>query len=238
MRAILISGIEKNDKNPNDVQDFSKKCVELYGYLFHKLHILPKDILFFIPKFVLKLKEKGILKEINTFISEKSFEPLIIYFRGHGSRYSWSLYSKNLISSECFHLRFRRMKWVLKKQRGPLIVIADCCHAMSLFDYLKELKCQKLFIGLSPKNGLGWDTVIESIIQNWQNHKLASPLYNMPKGRSVRYVKIKDYRKSKYCLFNGNDGMFHRYYYDYFFKKIKIVLREGDNLDYLMYPKK
>lgn len=235
MRAVLLTGIER--KKDKLITTFSLECVKLYSYLFKKLHITKEKIYFFIPKELLRLKLKGILKNLKQITNQNPLEPLLIYFNGHGFYNEWCFYKKDGFCLKSFNLSHKKLINALKKQKGPLIIIADCCHAMSLSESLEKLKCEKLLIGLSPKNELGFDGLLDQILEKWKSGNVADPLYDNG-HRKIRYIKRKTSYKSKYCLLYGNDKKFHRYYYDYVIRKIRIVLREGDNLDYIMYPKK
>lgn len=235
MKFILLSGIE--EEKGNLITTFSLECVKFFKYLSNKLSISKNKIYFFIPVKFLHLKIDGILDNLIKIIHENPLEPLLIYFNGHGQDGAWCFCTKDGRAFSPFVLPHRKLIRALREQRGPLIIIADCCYAMSLFESLNKLKCKKLLIGLSPKNMVGYDSVLDRVIEKWLSKKIADPLYDTGK-RKARFIKIIDYRRSKYCRFYGGDGKFHKYYFDYFVKKIRIVLRAGDDLDFLLYPKK
>mgnify|MGYP001602943082 FL=1 len=242
MKAIIICSLERKSKIDKDeledsgiLDTFSdSKC--LLKYLKNKVGI-SKNKIFLFYKNIKRFKAGGLLRRIEDIVSKSCWEPLLICFDGHGIKGEWALFNNDGVFPEPYTFYHKYLVKVLEEQRGPLIIIADCCHAMSLSEYLKKLKCKKLLIGLSPKNKLGFGSVLAQILEEWNSGNVADPLYDNG-HREMRYFKIRDYRKSKYCRLYENNKKFRKYYYDYFVKKIRIVLREGDNLDYLMYPKK
>ena len=235
MKFVLLSGIE--EEKGNLITTFSLECVKLYKYLFDKLSIPKEKIYFFSPEEFMRLKIGGILRDLKIMIKQDPYEPLVIYFNGHGRINEWCFYTKDGCAYLPFVLCHKKLIRALRKQRGPLIIIADCCFSMSLMESLKNLKCEKLLIGLSPKNRVGFDSVLDQVLEKWNSGNIANPLYNNGK-RKIRFIKRTDYRKSKYCRLFGGDKKFHRYYYNYFVKKTRIVLRNGNFLDHYMYPKK
>lgn len=250
MKAILISGIETvSEKGSNIVLDLGLNNLSFYLYLKYKVCLPEKDIFFYDGKDVLSLRAKGLLTEIEERVASKDpLEPLLIYYGGHGAIGKWPIFTKNKFGIKGFKLKHKNLRLVLEKQDGPLIIIADCCYAMSLKKQLKNLNCKWLLLGLAPKDRPGYlgdvrgsinshKGVIIQIMKSWLKHEPANPKY-FNGNKAVRYFKKKKYRKSNYCLYMGNNKKLHRYYFEYSFRKIKVVLREGDNLDCLMYPKK
>jgi hypothetical protein len=246
MKAILIAGVESFlAKELPIVSDLGTGCLSFYSYLRKKVRLFEKKIFYYSGRDILRFKSKRLLSKIEKIILMSPSEPLVIYYNGHGLGGEWSIFSENGIGKLC--LNHKRLLKVLKKQQGPLIMIADCCYAMSIKEQLKKLKCEWLLLGAAPKNRIGYDDVsekhtitygvISQIIRSWLKHKPANPKY-FDGERKVRNVKKKIVDRSKYVLsYNSKKKEFKKFYYSYSFKKIKMVLRQGDDLDSLLYSK-
>lgn len=234
MKAILIYGVESvpSYRDTYSVRDFSCCCLGFYHYLREKARLLEEKIFSYDGRNVLRLKAKGIANEISRIISLNPREPLVLYYGGHGFRDGWAL--KIGCSTEGYSLGHKKLADVLQKQLGPLIIIADCCYAMSLKKYLKKLSCKLLLLGATPENLTGYGGVIRQIIKSWVLGKVANPLYDNKFGKR-RYVEVKKYLKPLgwICI----PGKKSRRYYPQDTKKVKVILRQGDNLDYLLYSK-
>jgi len=250
MKAILISGIEtSSNKELNVVSDLGLNNLSFYNYLKYRVCLSEEDVFFYDGKDVLNLRARGLLAKIQEVVSLKDpQEPLLIYYGGHGAVDEWSINTINREGIKGFELKHKDLRLVLEKQRGPLIVVADCCYAMSLRKELKKLKCEWLLLGLSPGDRFGYlgdvkgsinghKSVLLQLMDSWLKHKPARPKY-FNGQQVVRYLKTKKHRNPKYCLYMGNDKKLHKYYLYCYTKKTEIILREGSNLDYLLYPKK
>lgn len=250
MKAILISGIEtSSNKRINIVSDFGINNLSFYHYLKYKVCLPEENVFFYDGKDVLNLKTAGLLAKIEEIVSSKNpQEPLLIYYGGHGAVGEWSISTINRCGIKGFELKHKDLRLVLERQRGPLIIVADCCYAMSLRKELKKLKCEWLLLGLSPSDRFGYvssvngsvnghKSVLLQIMESWLKRKPANPKY-FNGHRLIRYFKRKKHRNSKYCLYMGGDKKLHKLYLYCYTKKIKINLREGANLDYLLFPKK
>ena len=239
MKVIIISGFEIPKKGKDDLTgNFIRDCILFRRYFLTELGLLKKDILFFDPKRIKRIKLKGLIKGAREISSLYSAEPLIIYYSGHGEKSYWKLFSNQKKGSpNSYFFYHRRLLSAIKNHAAPIIVIADCCYGMSLKRELRKLKCGWLLIGLAPKNRIGYSHLfLGQITRKWLKRRIANPVYKTETGRA-RYIRIKSFDKKNYGL-RYYGGKFHKYFYRYSFKKIKIVLREGDNLDYLCYPKK
>ena len=83
----------------------------------------------------------------------------------------------------------------------------------------------------------GHKSVLIQIMKSWSKHMPADPKYYNG-NKVIRYLKKKNNRGSGYCLYMGGDKKFRKFYLTRRIKKTRIILREGDDLDYLLYPKK
>jgi len=250
MKAILISGIEAvSNKDSNIVSDLGINNLSFYLYLRCRAHLSKKDIFFYDGKDIISLKVRDLLGGIRKIVSSKDpLEPLLIYYGGHGAVDEWSIYTQNRRGIRGFELKHKYLRIALEKQRGPLIIVADCCFAMSLKNELKHLNCKWLLLGLSPEDRLGYigdvrgsinghKSVLIQIMKSWSKHMPADPKYYNG-NKVIRYLKKKNNRGSGYCLYMGGDKKFRKFYLTRRIKKTRIILREGDDLDYLLYPKK
>ncbi|MBU4347918.1 hypothetical protein KJ671_00175 [Patescibacteria group bacterium] len=116
--------------------------------------------------------------------------------------------------SEEIEFSYEELAWIFSKRKKPLIIINDCCYSMSLVPYLKTLICKRLLISTTMKGleAFSNSKIIKEILKFWRARKPANPKY----FNGIKFVRrlIKPSRA------------------------IEVKLREGDDLDYLMYPKK
>jgi hypothetical protein len=95
-----------------------------------------------------------------------------------------------------------------------------------------------MLIGLAPEGQYGESAgILGQVIKSWSGRCPADPKFDTGK-RLVRYFKVKRYDQTRSCLLYGNDKRFHKFFPYYSFKRIKVVLRAGSDLDHLLYPKK
>ena len=236
MRVILISGTERKTNKP--VQYFAKDCKRLSRYLINRVGLKKKDIYFFDPKCILKIKLRGLLNKIKEIVNKNSNEPLLIYYSGHGLSKMWSLYELNDRRMKSYSLHFDALIRAVKDHNSALIVVADTCFAMSLKHYLKKLRFPWQLIGLAPEGRYGEsDGILGQVLKSWSRHYPANPKFNTGK-RLVRYFRIKKYDRTKYGFRYGEDGCLHKFFFCYSIKRIKVVLRAGIDFDHLLYPKK
>lgn len=235
MKAILIAGLEEKTNKP--VQYFTKDCKRFRRYLLKKVGLEKKDVYFFNPKRILKIKLRGLLNKIGKIVSGNSGEPLVIYYNGHGLSKLWSLYEINDKRVKSYSLRFDALLNILKNQRAPLVVMADTCFSMSLRRYLERLPCPWMLIGLAPEGRYGEGSVLGQVLKSWSKKCTANPKFNTGKSL-VRYFKVKRYNQTKYGFRYGDGKHFRKFFFSYSFKRIKVVLRAGSDLDYLMHSKK
>jgi len=236
MKAILICGAESvSFKGMLKVSDLNYSCLNLYHYLRKNVRLPEENIFSYDGRGVLRLKANGIANEISRIIALDPYEPLVLYYGGHGLDGGWKLYKKSGKAADGYSLDHKKLANVLQKQQGPLIIIADCCYAMSLKKRLKKLSCKLLLLGLSPENLVGYGSVVNQLVRKWASRKIANPLYDNS-YQKVRYVKVKRYLKPLgwICIVGKKS---RRYYPQGDSKKVKLVLRQGDDLDYLLYPK-
>lgn len=236
MKVILISGLEIKTNKP--VQYFAKDCERLRRYLLKKVGLKKKDIYFFDPKCILRIKPRGLLNKIKWIISKNSNEPLLVYYSGHGLSKMWSLYELNDRRVKSYSLHFNALTKAVKDHNSALIVVANTCFAMSLKHYLKKLRYPWQLIGLAPEGRYGEsDGVLGQIIKSWTRHYKANPKFNTGK-RFVRCFSVKRYDQTKYGFRYGDDGCLHKFFFSYSIKRIKAVLCAGLHFDHLLYPKK
>ena len=179
--------------------EFSEDTAKFYEY-FLKIVKLPENQINFyaMETFIRGQKIGDILQEL--IVKDSA---LIIYYGGHGLKDGWKL-------GEKYQIKYSEVFGILKNQKKPLIFANDCCFGMAPQDYLLQLQCSYLLLGLSPKTKEGDGSVVPGIIKCWKKCMPADPKYWIGNKRNL----------SEFVL-----------------EKCADRLRRGGNLDYLCYPK-
>jgi hypothetical protein len=239
MKAILISGFEKPKKNKEDLTlDFIDDCKSFAKYLLKKVGLKKEDIFIFDPTKVKRLKLRGLFGNISEVARLYPDEPLVIYYSGHGEEGHWNLRANSKDGESEYFFKFPRLLRILRKRSAPLIVIADCCYGMYIRKELKKLSYPWLLLGLAPETRVGFSNVWPQIKLFWSNREIAVPLYNNYSGRLVKSVKFKSFNKKLYGFKYGVGKHLRKFFFSYHYKRTKVNLRAGSDLDRLMYPKK
>jgi hypothetical protein len=205
MKVIIISGFDFHDKESSNY--FYDSGQFFYRFVRKELKIAKEDV------FVYGLRQKrqssvSLLRFIEKVVGKSSQEPLVIYYTGHGLPDRW-------LFSEKISFSYKKLAWIFSKRKEPLLIINDCCYAMSLARHFKHLKCKHLLIGIVMKEieALSNKRIIKEILKFWRARKPANPKH-----------------------FNGL--WFVRHLMSKSGRAIEVKLREGDDIDYIMYPKK
>ncbi len=238
MKAIVISGLgKKKGKNEALTSEFMRDCKFFIRYLIQSVGLKTSDVYFFKPNTVKIMRLWGLFESIKETIRLYPDETLLIFYSGHGERGYWNLqpYTKE---ERSYYFKFKRLLRILKKRNAPLIVVADCCHGMFIRKELKKLNYPWLLIGLSPENKTGYGSVGQQAILYWSRGKNANPKYDNGSGRLIRFIKFKSYNKKFYGFKPDGKGGLRKFYFVSSYKIKKINLREGVDLDYLLFPKK
>jgi len=180
--------------------EFSEDTAKFYQYFFREVQLPESQIHFYaLETFLRGKKAEDVLRELTAKDS-----PLIIYYGGHGLKDGWQL-------SDKYQVKYTDIFIALKGQRKPLIFANDCCFGMAPQDYLPQLQCPYLLLGLSPKTKEGEDSIVPGIIKCWKKCMPADPKHWVDNKKNL----------SEFVL-----------------EKCASRLRFGENLDYLCYPKK
>ena len=247
MKAIIISGFEKsrarkNNKKKNRLMpsltpDFIDDAKRFARYLILKAGLQIDDVFVFKPSTIKTMGVWGMFECFKNEVDLYPNEPLIIYYSGHGEKGYWNLRANDKKGERRYFFKFKRLLRVLQKRNAPLIVIADCCYGMSLKKELKKLNYPWLLLGLAPENRVGYGTIERQIEFFWLRHKRALLRYDND-IRLVSSIRFKSYNK-KFYGFKYSDGKhLKKFYFLYSYKRVKVVLRAGSDLDHLMFPKK
>lgn len=239
MKAILISGFEKKQKNKDDqTPDFIDDCKRFARYLILKVGLKIDDVHVFKPIKINTISLWGLFESIRSIVDSSPNEPLVIYYSGHGEKTHWNLRANKKNGESSYYFKFKRLRRILQKRNGPLIVIANCCYGMALKKELKRLSCPWLLLGLAPETRVGYGSMQAQLELLWSNRETIFPLYENSSGRLVKSIKIKSYKKIFYGFKYGDGKHFRKFFFNHCYKKVKVILRAGSNLDYLMHPKK
>ncbi len=238
MKAILISGFEnKKVKKNNLTQDFLHDTKRFARYLILKAALNIEDVFVFKPTRIKEINLWGVFECIRQIVDLYPKEPLIIYYSGHGEKKYWNLRANKKDGERAYFFKFKRLLRILQKRSAPLIVIADCCYGMSLKKELEKLSYPWLLLGLAPETRIGYGSVEKQIELCWSRRMLARPRYDND-TRLVSFIKFKSYNKNFYGFKYGDGKHFRKFFFIYRYKKVKVVLRAGSDLDHLMFPKK
>ncbi len=241
MKAILISGSEiVKFGEDSQAKDFVNDRTIFELFLRKRVGLEKRNVFRFDFEKIRKFKISGLIKRIKKVVGADPEEPLIIYYSGHGREKFWSLLEKNEKPVKKFAFYNRSLMHALKKQLGPLIVIADSCYAMSLKRHLEKIDRPWLLLGLAPENlqGMGGGLLTNEVLKAWQNRKNVYPKFEKSSGKRVGSVIKKSYNKKFYGFKPDGKGGLRKFYFMRLRTKVKIVLRAGSDLDHLMFPKK
>jgi hypothetical protein len=179
--------------------EFLETSHEIYDY-FRRILKLPESQIYFYAQ-ESYLKGVTLIDRLHKLVSKNT--PLVIYYGGHGLREGWRLSSR-------YTVPYAEIVSALQGQRKPLIILNDCCFGMALEDYLSQLQCRHLLLGLSPKTLLGYGSLVSEVIEKWKSRKPADP---------AQWV-------------HGREN-----FTPFVLEKCGLRLRRGNRLDYLCYPK-
>jgi len=163
--------------------EFLETSHDVYDY-FRRVLKLPESQIYFYSQ---ETWTRGVslIDRVNELIAKNT--PLVIYYGGHGLRNGWQL-------SSSVEVPYKTLVSTLRKQKKPLVILNDCCYGMALQPHLRELQCDHLLLGLSPKNKEGYDDqgFVKSITKCWKKHRLADPkLWVLKKEKLSRFVLEK-----------------------------------------------
>ncbi|MHB9019428.1 MAG: hypothetical protein ACYC3G_00925 [Minisyncoccota bacterium] len=239
MKAILISGFEREEKHKDkQTSDFIDDCKRFAKYLILKVGLKNTDISFFKPTKIKLINLWGLFESVRNTINSYPNEPLVIYYSGHGEKTYWNLRATKKSGERNYFFKFKRLLGLLKKRKAPLIVVANCCYGMVLKKELKKLNYPWLLIGLAPESRVGYGSMQAQLELLWSHRQIFFPLYEDSAGKLVKSIKIKSYNKKFYGFKYGDGKHFRKFFFNFNYKRIKIVLRAGSDLDHLMFPKK
>jgi|GEM_PF-1751378 len=206
MKVFIVTGYGAELCTYNDAADF-------FNYLVKEVGIKKDDIFFYGPaEYEAKINFYNIFAQI---CKRSRNEDLIIYYSGHGLDNCWSL-------KDYAEIPYEVLAHFLQDRSAPLIFINDCCFGMAAVDFLKDLYCRKLIIGLAPKNLLGQSddnvgsVLLPDLFSSWRKYTLAHPKFK---------IKKEDLPEEMRDIVN-----------------LKMLgasaLRYGDEIDYILFPQK
>ena len=244
MKAIVISGFEypkkkkKNGMRPENLTpEFIEDTKRFVRYLILKARLKIDDVFVFKPSKIKTIRLWGLCECVRQISNLYATEPLVIYYSGHGEKKYWNLRHRGKKGDPSYFLKHRRLFNILRKRSAPLIVIADCCYGMAIGKYLKKLNYPWLLLGLAPENRVGFGSVERQIEMFWSHGFRAFPKYDIGE-EIVETIKFKSFNKKLYGLKYLGRRRFRKFYFSYSYKTVKIILRAGHDLDYLLFPKK
>ena len=183
----------------------------------------------------------AVAKKLKSIIDEHESDNILLYYSGHGlSDYpGWSL-GKNQNSAK--FLFYELLGKILKSFQGKLVFINDCCHALSVEPYLKDLEGRYLLFGASRAGSVSNVSILDSILGSWQHSLQAFPMVYKTRNTSedIRDYPIYYLRGRYFYCFRGsyyscNCGTVS-YNEEKFNPGDMPSLRRGSDLDFLFFP--
>jgi hypothetical protein len=199
---------------------------------------LPKDKISFLRGSRFGSSKEALL-EINRILLANREDDILFYYSGHGSYWSWFLAEKD--DGKDVALNFRDLRESFLALKKNLILICDCCHALAISKYLKNIKGRYLVMGLTRASSVGYAgrTVLFGILEKWRKRRTANPsvglikvnargkTLDVPQGASVSTHCIDG------CTLHGDE---HGFRFVSFRKPAKFFsLRRGSRLDHICY---
>ena len=111
-KAILIAG---------NAQRFADDIWDFRGYLTRDMGIWPKSIK---TTHTAYLCEDILAFKLSRAIAEKTKEPLLILYCGHGLQVGWAM-------DDVRTLGYSQLAEMLLVGKRPVMIVSDCCHAMA-----------------------------------------------------------------------------------------------------------
>jgi hypothetical protein len=111
-------------------------------------------------------------------------QPLLIVYNGHGGTDGW--YYAKWHGRKWLSFDYSLLASILKKRRGPTLVINDTCRASSLASLLDWGICSPKPVGLisatSPK-GVAYGSLSPDVLEKWRLRKSYDPKRRVRHGR-------------------------------------------------------
>lgn len=92
---------------------------------------------------------------------------LLVWFSGHGNAAGWRLNDVNIA-------KYSQLALVLQEHSSPILVVNDCCHAMSLEPFLKQhnnLAGRTLLIGACTADKTAYQGLTRRVLASWSQQK-------------------------------------------------------------------
>ncbi len=156
-RVILIAG---------DSKRFLPDTKRFYSYLTRYVGILPKEIQKIRTAY---LSEITLIKKMVTAVLEKTDEPLLIVFCGHGRKNGWVMDDSRVFP-------YIALSHILLAGTRPIQLINDCCYAMSVTQKFKKFEVDKKrvsLIGACTANKKTSEGLCEWVIERWTHRSSA-----------------------------------------------------------------
>lgn len=163
-------------------------------------------------------------------IFKDSREDFLLYYSGHGisgNPTGWSNGGNK-------YVYYRKLRKVFKYFQGRLIFINDCCHALSVEPYLRDLSGRYLLFGASRRRRVGSISILDSVLGFWFYRRVALPRVQST-GRWREYMMDIPAFCVRGSYYNCNCGSIVTNVKT--FKTSEMPsLRRGAELDHLFFP--
>lgn len=172
-------------------------------------------------------------EKLKIIIDEHESDNILFYYSGHGlSDYPGWSFGGNPNGAKFFY--YELLEKIFKSFQGKLIFINDCCHALSVEPYLKDLEGRYLLFGASRAGSVSNVSILDSILGPWQHSLQAFPKVYLSRSN---YEYTRDY--PLYCVrgsyYSCNCGTVLSQE-ERFSPEEMPSLRRGSDLDFLFFP--
>jgi hypothetical protein len=181
--------------------------------------------------------------KFKSIIDEHENDNILFYYSGHGisENHGWCLGKPGNKSKYLFYGLLGK---IFKSFLGKLVFINDCCYALAVEPYLKDLEGRYLLFGSSRAENVSSISVLDSILWPWQDSLPAFPKVYKTRiagGETRDYPIYYLHDRYFYCL----RGSYHScncgtlsYNEEIFQPADMPSLRRGSNLDHLFFSSK
>lgn len=118
---------------------------------------------------------KSVFKTIKQAVDDYKKEDFLFYLCGHGLTGKPTGMFLGERNQGRQYLFYRSLKKIFQNFQGRLILINDCCWALSIEPYLKSLTGRYLLFGASRKRRVSQFSILDSVLGYWYWRKPALP---------------------------------------------------------------
>ncbi len=154
-RALLFAG---------NAMRFADGAEELERYLVHEVGVTPKRVRIYRTAYV---DEGMITFRIEMAVRERTSEPLLLAYIGHGGKMGWGI-------DDTRRVPYPNLTALLARARRPVLVLNDCCYAMGISELFTSAHVSAKRTGViaaTEADATYCGGLVRTAIENWSRHK-------------------------------------------------------------------